>query len=141
MSRQNVDVVRAVFDAQRRRDWQAFRDLYDPEIEWDDVAGLWGDWGKRRGFQAVRDAWVTWFEAFDQVDFDIESVLQAGDDVVITSIRMSGRGRESGLPVEQRISVVWTMRDGRVARVRGYRDRAEALEAAGLRKADSSPPE
>jgi ketosteroid isomerase-like protein len=121
----------AVFDAQRRRDWQAFTYLYDPEIEWDDVSGLWGDWGTRRGFEAVRDAWVTWFEAFEQVDFDIESILEAGDEVV-TSIRMSGRGRESGLLVDQRISVVWSLRGGRIARVRGYRDGTEALEAVGL---------
>jgi ketosteroid isomerase-like protein len=47
MSQENVEVVRAVFDAQRRRDWQAFRRLYDPENEWEDVSGLWGDWGTR----------------------------------------------------------------------------------------------
>jgi ketosteroid isomerase-like protein len=131
MSRENVEVVRAVFDAQRRRDWQAFPDLYDPEIEWDDVSGLWGDWGTRRGFEAVRDAWMTWFEAFEDVDFDIESTLDANDDVV-TSIRIGGRGRESGLLVHQQISAVWTLRNGKVTRVRGYRDRAEALEAVGL---------
>jgi ketosteroid isomerase-like protein len=51
---------------------------------------------------------------------------------VVTSIRMSGRGRESGLLVDQRISVVWSLRGGRIARVRGYRDGTEALEAVGL---------
>lgn len=131
MSEENVDTVRAVFDAQRRRDWQAFPALYDPEIEWDDASGLWGDWGTRQGFDAVRDAWMTWFEAFDQADFDIESILEAGDDVV-TSIRMSGRGRESGLRVDQLIWAVWTVRGGRIRRVRAYRDKTSALEAAGL---------
>jgi ketosteroid isomerase-like protein len=131
MSRENVEVVRAAFDAQRRRDWEAFRTLYDPDIEWVDVSGLWGDWGTRRGFEGVRDGWITWFEAFEQEEFEIESVVEANDDVV-TVILMSGRGRESGLLVEQRISVVWTVRGRRIARVRAYRDRAEALEAAGL---------
>jgi len=76
---------------------------------------------------------MTSFEAFEQVDFDIEINLEANDDVV-TFIRLSGPGRESGLLVDQRISVVWTMRDGRVARVRGYRDRAEALDAVNVMK-------
>jgi|SRR5215207_3140510 ketosteroid isomerase-like protein len=133
MPQENAEVVRAVLEAQRQRDWPAFRKLYDPEIEWEDVSGLWGDWGTQRGFENVRDAFVTWFEAFEQVTFDIDSVLEAGEDVV-TSIRMSGRGRASGLLVDQRVAVVWTVRGGRVARVRAYRDMPGALKAAGLRE-------
>jgi ketosteroid isomerase-like protein len=133
MSRDNADVVRAVLEAQRRRDWEAFRGLYHPEIEWEDVSGLWGDWGMRRGFDDVRDAFVTWFEAFEQVHFDLERIVEAGDQVV-AFIRVGGRGRESGLVIDQRIPSVWTVRGGRVVRVRGYRDEAEALEAAGLRE-------
>jgi ketosteroid isomerase-like protein len=133
MSLENAKVVRAVVEAQQRRDWQAFRRLYDPEIEWEDVSGLWGDWGTRRGFEQVRDAWVTWFEAFERVDFEIEDLVEAGDKVV-ARIRVSGRGRESGLVIDQRLPSVWTVRSARVVRVRAYRDDADALEAAGLRK-------
>jgi ketosteroid isomerase-like protein len=131
MSHANANVVRAVVEAQQRRDWKAFRRLYDPGIEWEDSSGLWGDWGTRRGFDEVRDAWVTWFEAFEQVDFEIEDLLEAGENVV-AFIRASGRGRESGLVIEQRLPSVWTVRGGRVVRVRGYREDADALDAAGL---------
>ena len=131
MSQENVEIVREVLEAERRRDWQAFRNLYDPDIEWEDASGLWGDWGKRRGFEDVQDAFMTWFEAFEHASFELEDVVDVGDDVV-TFIRISGRGRESGLVVDQRIPTVWTLRDRRVVRVRGYRDEAEALEAAGL---------
>jgi ketosteroid isomerase-like protein len=41
-----VEIVREVLEARRRRDWQAFRKLYDPDIEWEDASGLWGEWGK-----------------------------------------------------------------------------------------------
>jgi ketosteroid isomerase-like protein len=51
MSQENVEVVRQVLEAQRRRDWAAFRRLYDPGIEWEDVSGLWEDWVKRGGFE------------------------------------------------------------------------------------------
>jgi ketosteroid isomerase-like protein len=132
MSQENAEVVRAVVDAQRRRDWSAFRRLYDPAIEWEDASGLWGDWGTRRGFDEVRDAWMTWFEAFEQVDFEIEELVEAGDEVV-AFIRASGRGRESGLVIDQRLPSVWTVRGGRVVRVRGYREADDALDAAGLR--------
>jgi ketosteroid isomerase-like protein len=132
MSQDNAKVVIAVVEAQQRRDWQAFRKLYDPDIEWEDVSGLWGDWGMRRGFEEVRDAWATWFEAFERVDFEIEDLITAGDTVV-AFIRVSGRGRGSGLVIDQRLPSVWTVRGGRVVRVRGYRDDADALDAAGLR--------
>jgi ketosteroid isomerase-like protein len=133
MSQENVEVVRAVFDAQRRQDWEAFPRLYDPEIEWEDVSGLWGDWGTRRGFEDVQNAFLTWFEAFEHVDFRLDeaSIVESGDDVVATH-RTAGRGRGSGLEVDQRITLIWTVHGGRVTRVRAYRDRAEALEAAGL---------
>jgi len=131
MSQENVEIVREVLEAQRRQDWQAFRNLYDPDIAWEDASGLWGDWGNRCGFADVQDAFMTWFEAFEHASFELEDVVDVGDDVV-TFIRISGRGRESGLVVDQRIPTVWTLRDRRVVRVRGYRDEAEALEAAGL---------
>jgi hypothetical protein len=37
MAHTTADVLRAVLEAQRRRDWQTFRRLYDPDIEWEDV--------------------------------------------------------------------------------------------------------
>jgi ketosteroid isomerase-like protein len=113
MSQENVDVVRTVLEAQRRRDWGAFRRLYDAEIEWEDASGLWGDWGTRRGFEDVRDAWVTWFEAFEQVDFDLGDLLDAGGDEVVAFIRISARGRESGL--------VWTSGSRACGRCRAAR--------------------
>jgi ketosteroid isomerase-like protein len=130
MSEQNVNVVRAVFEAHQRQDGEAVSRLYDPDIDWEDVSGLWGDWGKRRGVEDVRDAWRSWFQAFERVDFELEDVLEAGDEV-IGSYRVSGRGRESGLVVDQRFHLVWTVRGGRVVRVRAYADKAEALEASG----------
>ena len=44
-----------------------------------------------------------------------------------------GRGRRSGLRVEERPYEVYTLRNGRILRVDEFSDRAEALEAVGLR--------
>ncbi len=132
MSQENVEVMRAAFEAIRDHDGEAFRRLYDPEIEWEDVSGLWGDWGTRRGLSDVRDAFRNWFEAFEEdVDFELESIADAGDQV-ISSVRVRARGRSSGLVVNQLIHFVSTVRGGRAVRIRAYREQAEALEAAGL---------
>jgi ketosteroid isomerase-like protein len=132
MSAGSVEVVRRVFEAQARDDWDSIPELYDPSIEWEDVSGLWGDWGTRRGLDDVRGAFASWFEAFEGVAFLAEEYLDAGEEVVVF-VRIRGRGRGSGLQVDQRITMVWTVSGGKVARVRAYRDRGEALEAAGLR--------
>jgi ketosteroid isomerase-like protein len=47
-------------------------------------------------------------------------------------VRFVGHGAGSGLPVEMEVAHVVTFRDGKIARVDEYYDRAEALEAAGL---------
>jgi ketosteroid isomerase-like protein len=46
--------------------------------------------------------------------------------------RVAGRGRESGVSVDQRFAQVWTLQDGAVTRIESYLNPAEALEAAGL---------
>ncbi len=132
MSQENVEVMRAAFEAIRRHDGEAFRRLYDPDIEWEDVSGLWGDWGTRRGRGEVQDAFRDWFEAFDEdVDFELETIADAGDQV-ISSVRVRARGRISGLVVNQVIHFVSTVHGGRAVRIRAYREWTEALEAAGI---------
>jgi hypothetical protein len=48
--------------------------------------------------------------------------------------RFFAAGRGSGIPVEAMIYNVWTVRQGKAVRVRGYLSRSDALEAAGLRE-------
>jgi ketosteroid isomerase-like protein len=50
--------------------------------------------------------------------------------VVLTHNR--ARPRHGGPEIDQRTAEVWTLRGGKVVRHHSYRDRAEALEAAGL---------
>ena len=62
---------------------------------------------------------------------DVDEYIDAGD-VVITSVRWRGEGKESGLSIDNRQYDAFEFRDGKVVKaVLGYRSRAEALEAAG----------
>ena len=47
-------------------------------------------------------------------------------------VREFRRGRGSGIELEADTAVVFEVRDGRVVRIEGYMDRAQALEAAGV---------
>lgn len=104
---------------------------YAPDAVWEDNTGLWGDWGIARGPEGIQAAWRQWYEAFDEVQFEWNEVADAGDDVVVT-YRAKARGRGSGAVVDQAITLVWTLRAGKVVHIRSYADRAEALTAVGL---------
>jgi ketosteroid isomerase-like protein len=62
-----------------------------------------------------------------------EEIIDAGDQVVVVA-HHQGRGRASGVDVDTRFYEVYTLREGKVWRVDEYTERAEALEAAGLRE-------
>jgi ketosteroid isomerase-like protein len=131
MSRENVEVVRGIWEADRRRDVEAVQAAYAPDVEWEDHAGLWGDWGVARGPDGIRQAWRRWYEAFAEVQIELGEVA-AGGDVVVATYHLGARGRSSGVDVELTVTLVWTLEAGKVVRVRAYTSRDEALEAAGL---------
>jgi ketosteroid isomerase-like protein len=133
MSQENVEVVRGIWDADRRRDWEAVYSAYAPDVQWDDHAGLWGDWGVARGPDGIREAWQRWHEAFEEVRYDFGEVAAVGDDVVVTYC-LHARGRGSGVEVRQSVTLVWTLRERKVIRIRAYLSRADALEAAGAQE-------
>ncbi len=59
-----------------------------------------------------------------------EEFIDLGRDVVVV-LRISGRGAQSGVPVDAQIVTVWTIEDGRAVRARAFTSREEALKAAG----------
>jgi ketosteroid isomerase-like protein len=73
------------------------------------------------------------FEAFDRTPrFEIEEVVAGGADFVVTMNRIAGAGAQSGAPLLFRWGAVFWVRDGKLARVVGYRRRREALRAVEL---------
>ena len=72
-------------------------------------------------------------ETWSEWQFEPERFLDAGDQVVVFA-RIVGRGKASGAPFELETTHVWTIRAGRAMSVHAYRDRSQALEAAGLRE-------
>ena len=105
---------------------------YAPEVEWSttDVAI---ERATYRGHDGVRRFFGNVDNEFNDLSFDVEDLIDAGEAVVLT-LRVGGRGKASGAPVELTGFYVCSLRDGMIYRVRTYPERAEALEAAGLRE-------
>jgi ketosteroid isomerase-like protein len=84
-----------------------------------------------RGVDGVREYFRGFFGAMDETGADVEEWIDGGDDVIAV-MHTWGRGRKSGAPVEAHQFHVWTVRDGKLARLRVYTHRAEAPRAVGL---------
>ena len=92
------------------------------------------------GHAGVLEALASSDESFEQFGMDMEDLIGVGDRHVVVVLRMHGRGRGSGVPVEERIAHLWTVRDGKAAEMQVYSDPDRALRdarAAGGRHAAS----
>jgi ketosteroid isomerase-like protein len=85
-----------------------------------------GHEGLRRLGHEIADVW-------EEFRITPERFIDAGDRVVVIETR-HGRGGASGVEVEHRSAVTWTLGDGQVIRMETDLDPQEALEAVGLRE-------
>ena len=88
----------------------------------------------RPGIEGADDWENMMWSAFDTVKFEIDEVLDVGGEQVVVVQRLSGHGRVSGMDVEMLAGQRLDFRNDRVARIDTYDDRAQALEAVGLRE-------
>jgi ketosteroid isomerase-like protein len=131
-SKNDVEIVREIYDAVARRDFESVLALYDPEVVWDfsrspysSVAGA----SVYHGLEGLRQWWRDWGEAWADYEDRLKDVFEAGKHVVC-AIDTTGRGRASGAPVEMEQFGVWTLRDGKVTHVAWFASREDALRAA-----------
>jgi ketosteroid isomerase-like protein/catechol 2,3-dioxygenase-like lactoylglutathione lyase family enzyme len=131
MSRENVEVVRRVFEASARGDSDAVLALYDPEVQWDAsrTQGSLGEFAQvERGHEGLRRFFRRWREAWDQDEYEYEELINAGDVVLSIGAQMA-RGKSSGLPIGRPMAGLWTVEDGKIVRVVWYPSREEAVAA------------
>jgi ketosteroid isomerase-like protein len=133
MSRENVDVIRALFDAWNDGDLAAVRSFMAEGIEWLEVEGrtekTTGE--EVRGRDAVHSGLEELFETWQHYRLEPEDVRDVGDERVVAVIREVARGRLSGAELSSRWGYVITIREGKLVRVEAYRDPDQALASAG----------
>jgi ketosteroid isomerase-like protein len=143
MSQQNVDLIRQIFAKWEGQNFAAvvralpreFEELpdelrtwigetYDPEVEisfrTDDP-----DWQIYRGYGGLIRAYADWMEQWDEYHFEPKEFIDAGEDVLAPHIE-DGRSRH-GVELQSEPTSVFTIRRGKVARMRQYRSMEEAL--------------
>jgi uncharacterized protein len=132
MSHSDVDIVRSALTALADGGVDALAEFWDPEINWRAMEGAPDDIGEMQGTEAARRYVEDWFETFDDFTANPEELLDAGDGRVVLVLHISGRAKLSGITTELRFASLYTLRSGKIVRIREYAERKEALEAAGL---------
>jgi ketosteroid isomerase-like protein len=126
MSQANVEKVRGSLEAYARGDYAGGSKWLAPDVIWDIGQEL-----PANGPAAVREMWKRWDSEWEELETVAEEVIDGGDHVVM-AVRYRGRGRSSGIELTVVVFEVHTFRDGQCVRKVDFRERSDALEAAGL---------
>jgi ketosteroid isomerase-like protein len=85
------------------------------------------------GHDGYLQLWRYWLDAFEDIRWDPEEILDFGDRLLVTA-QQRGRGSGSGVAVSESVFQLFTVRRGLVVRQEDFLDRSKALEAAAPRE-------
>jgi ketosteroid isomerase-like protein len=130
MSQEKVELVRAMYEAARRRDWdRVFRDQ-DLNVELTTPERGFNT-GTYRGRAEIQKYWLELFSAFEAVSVEPEKLVEI-DDQVVAVVRTRMRPKGSAAELETRNGHLWTFRESKAVSIRIFPDPEKALEAVGL---------
>ena len=131
MSQENVEIVRGAYE-RFATTGRSDPDIATPDFVWD-MSNFHG-WPEQQVYEGVEGAETflsDWTSAWDDWELELEGLRDAGDKV-LALVRQRGRSKAAGMPVDMSFAQVWTLRDGKEARMEMYSDPSEALKAVGL---------
>jgi len=128
---QAMRVIRCTFDYFNRTGSLPAA-VFDRDAVTNQAAEVLGTVGTFRGHEGWIELMAEVHEAFDAVRLEPERLVGAPPDRIVVFVKLSARGRGSGLSVNTPIAIVVTIRRGRAGRLDVYREPADAMEAVGL---------
>ena len=133
MSQDAVGLVLRMFDAWNAGDMDAVVAFHAADVEvqtdprFSEVGTLAGRDEARRWYEGIRDAW-------EDGGVAMPGESKTVGDRVLAPCQWGGRGKASGIETYIEVYCLASVRCGMVTRMEYYFDKAEALEAAGLRE-------
>jgi ketosteroid isomerase-like protein len=131
MSEENVELVRAHIEAWRAEDAPHALSFLDPYVV-ADVSRTDEIDSAVYGQEGIAEFFRRYAGTFEDYGWEIERLTDLGSGAVLAVSRETGRGKGSGVPVDRPLTTLYTVIDGKIARITTFRTEAEALEAAGL---------
>jgi uncharacterized protein len=143
MSEQNVELIRATFEPLEGQNlvemMNSFESpesramleaVYSPDIEitWNANAP---DRGPYHGIDGLIRAYREWLASFEEFYVEPADFIDAGDHVIVPMVQR-GKGLASGVLTEGEFTHIYSIEDGRIARIREYETLEEAKREAGV---------
>jgi ketosteroid isomerase-like protein len=129
---ENLDLVRSIFSGWERGDFSS-TEWADADLEL--VIADGPDPGHWIGLAASAEAWRGLLTAWENLRSEAEQYRELDGERVLVLAHFSGRGRRSGLDLDQmavRGAALFQVRDAKVIRHVVYLDRERALADLGL---------
>src|SRR5262245_8924940 len=125
MSQENVEIVKAWYDAFNGEDWDAMVKDAAPRFELDRSRSV-GPWRGIFGLDQIRRFSDEFRETWESVRQEPHEFIEAGDLVVVpTTAHFKGRG---GIELAASATWVWTIRNGAIERMVMYQKMEDALK-------------
>jgi ketosteroid isomerase-like protein len=126
----NVELVRRLAERWNAGDHAGVLELYADDIVMV-TAPEWPDSRPEVGKQAVEHATREWRSAWESIEVDLDR-LEAVGEMVVAGGAWDSQGLASGAAGRLPFGIVFTVRDGLVARIQWFMDPRQARAAAGL---------
>ncbi len=131
MPEDNVALIRKASDALENEGVDALMPFVHPEFQMTTPPDLASEPDTYKGEEGIRRYFDSFYDAMEEVHFLPEEFIDAGEHVIVPT-RLVAKGRTTGIEVEQRVALVWTLKDGLVIRAQPFATLEEAREACGL---------
>jgi ketosteroid isomerase-like protein len=143
VGKQRTDSIRAAYAAFNRGEWDSFvRQGYHEdavwEASWDDIS-----FATMRGRETFAETWEAFRSQQEWEEgpaWEVKSIEELEPDRVLVEALSRARGAQSGIEVTRRSWHLYEYRGPKVARVRWFNSRDEALADLGLTSESESPP-
>jgi uncharacterized protein len=127
LARKNVEILKDAYEALNRGAIDDALDVLEPDAEWHEHSEL-PEAGSYQSRDEIRSFLLGYLDSWEEFRQETEELIDSGNRVAVL-LHMAGKGKGSGVEVENRYAHLWTMRDGRGVRVDAYADCDRALEA------------
>jgi ketosteroid isomerase-like protein len=137
MSQENVEIVRRFEDSWTSRDLDAAMECGDGEFEfdWSDSMGPFK--GTYKGHDGLARFWTDMLDAWEHFSPEMVEVIEFGQEGLITVDLVRARGKGSGIDMEARGAMLWSVREGKILRGKMFQTKDKALKAVGLSEQDA----
>jgi ketosteroid isomerase-like protein len=129
---ENIELVRRFEQGWSKRDLDAVLECVDDGVEFDWSESRSPFVGNYRGRDGVTRFFRDMLDAWEEFSPEAEEFVECGPDTLESLDVVRARGKGSGIYTEARGAMLWTVKEGRIARAKMFQTKEEALAAAEL---------